>query len=549
VTDRSTPTAAPDETESALSAWVSKRGVAVVLAAGVALGGAWLEPALTSASPGHAASGSGGTLALPPPAIPGVARLPGPLAPLARPSTNMGILTVKPQTGLSGTPMKITGSGLAKHAKVMLTWSTANATWDVQTSPGTVNYLGRQAIKFAVVLAKLTTNSKGSFSVRIKAPTDWGGVHDIYAVIKRVQVAHGGFLIGRKFTISPHSGPIGTPITITYTGFAPTLYEGGAALLYDNHDVGELMSDWTRGTGKAMIRASGPVGKHTLEIGDAIDFLYLNLQQSSDSWAVGGTTTFTVTRDNGRPKTAIDWPVKVRPTVSDRTTLEKGQVVAGSRVHLKLAAAAGRVKSRIKLTASGLRPHGAVDLQWGTVVGSRVNCTSICWVLQPISLGRVTPSGKKLNTKITVPDGLGGWHVVQLIQGGKTVAQVPFYVKESLVGKGVSSLVLREGQHFTIHLKGVGWTQLDNTVGVDYDNSYLGYACGFGSNGDVVINLHATGGPGTHLLDLYPMLYTLSPSFANTPYGLLPVLTYANDYPSLALGYRQPAIRLAITVR
>ena len=97
-------------------------------------------------------------------------------------------------------------------------------------------------------------------------------------------------------------------------------------------------------------------------------------------------------------------------------------------------------------------------------------------------------------------------------------------------------------------LKGVGWTQLDNTVAVDYDNSYVGYGCGFNSNGDVVLNLHATGAPGTHLIDVYPVLYTLSPSFANTPFGMLPVLTYQDDEPGLALGYKLPAIRLAITV-
>jgi len=149
---------------------------------------------------------------------------------------------------------------------------------------------------------------------------------------------------------------------------------------------------------------------------------------------------------------------------------------------------------------------------------------------------------------IQVPDGLGGWHVVQLVQGDKVLSQVPFYVKESIVGNGVSSLVVKEGQAFSVHLKGVGWTQLDNTVAVDYDNSYVGYGCGFNSNGDVVLNLHATGGPGTHLIDIYPVLYTLSPSFANTPFGMLPVLTSQRDEPGLALGYKLPAIRLALTV-
>ena len=124
-----------------------------------------------------------------------------------------------------------------------------------------------------------------------------------------------------------------------------------------------------------------------------------------------------------------------------------------------------------------------------------------------------------------MPDGLGGWHVVQVLQAGQVKAQVPYFVKRSFVGNGVSSLKLKEGQPFTIHLKGVGWTQLDNTIAVDYDNSYVGYGCGFNSNGDVVMNMVATGGPGTHLIDMYPLLYTQQPSYANTPYGMVPVLT------------------------
>jgi len=51
-------------------------------------------------------------------------------------------------------------------------------------------------------------------------------------------------------------------------------------------------------------------------------------------------------------------------------------------------------------------------------------------------LGTATPSGGNLHAKITVPDGLGGWHVVQLVQNGKVSAQVPFYVMESIVGRG-----------------------------------------------------------------------------------------------------------------
>ncbi|MGD0984057.1 MAG: hypothetical protein ABSA65_09620 [Acidimicrobiales bacterium] len=482
------------------------------------------------------------------PAIPGVSQLPGPVAGSARPSPTMGILQVNPDEGVAGIPLTISGSHLAANADVELTWSTADATWLVQAKPDTVNYLGRADTDFAVVLDKTTTNAKGSFRVSLTVPQDWGGLHDLYAVVNGVEVAHGGFVTLRTVTVTPTSGPIGTPITITYSGLGATLYTGGASLLWDNHYVGEMMANWTRGVAKATIRAAGPVGQHTIQIGNAISYLYLNVPQSPIPYTNGATVTFTVTKDDGPPPPSVDWPVSVAPTLSARTTLETSGLSATSGVQAVLATTSGRVNTKVDLSATGLSSGSPVQLVWSTVVGNRVNCASTCWVFVSQPLGSATPSGRSLHSKITVPDGLGGWHVVQLVQKGKILAEVPFYVMESIVGRGVSSVVVKEGQPFTIHLKGVGWTQLDNTVTVDYDNSYMGYGCGFNSNGDVLLHLNATGGPGTHLIDLYPMLYTLSPSFASTPYGMVPVLTYAQDEPALALGYHLPAFRFAITV-
>jgi len=116
------------------------------------------------------------------------------------------------------------------------------------------------------------------------------------------------------------------------------------------------------------------------------------------------------------------------------------------------------------------------------------------------------------------------------MQSGQLVAQVPFYVKESVVGQGVSSLFLKEGQSSPSTWR--AWLDAaGHTVGVDYDNSYIGYGCGFNSNGESSCTSMPPG-PGVHLIDMYPMLYSLSPSFANTPYGMVPVLTYAKDYPA-----------------
>jgi hypothetical protein len=481
------------------------------------------------------------------PAIPGVAALPGIAAPAATAAANMQALTTKPDVAVAGTKFTISGQGLPANKDVTLTWGTANVTWTVDARPDSVDYLGRAATKLNVVLGSAHTDSSGSFTAKLVAPRDFGGIHDVYAVVDGKQVAKGGFLVARSATLSPTRGPIGTMITIRYDGLGSSLYEGGGSLLYDNKYTGAIMANWTRGTAVMHIRAAGPVGRHTIEVADAISFKYLNIQQSPIPWGAGKVMKFTVTADRGRPKQRLDWPAKVTPTLDAKTTLQL--LSSDATATASLSSASGAVNSAVSITASGLAANAPVDLEWSTVVGNRVNCSGTCWNFVSVPLG--TPpadANGRLASKITIPDGLGGWHVVQVIQNGKIMAQTPYYVKRSVVGNGVSQLVLHEGQKFTVHLKGLGWTQLDNTIAVDYDNSYVGYGCGFNSQGDTVMNLVATGGPGTHLIDMYPLLYTQQPSYANTPYGMIPVLTYEKDAPGLALGYDLPAIRLAVTV-
>jgi hypothetical protein len=508
------------------------------LALGVAvLAGALLLPGPASAEP----------KALTPPAIPGVPALPGPLAPAAKPAQNMTTLKTKPDIGVPGTPYTISGSGLPAGKDVSIVWNTAKVTWVVDPRPDSVDYLGRKSDKVAVVIGTTKTDASGAFSLKLKAPKDFGGIHDVYAVIDGVQVAKGGFLIARWAKMTPKRGPIGTMITLTYGGLGSSLYEGGAAAYYDNKYIGAIMANWTRGIATVKFRAAGPVGRHTVVVADAISVNYLNIPQSPIPWAVGSHFTFTVTKDAGLPPQRLDWPVSVAPTLDARTTLATTGLAAGSTATARLSSTAGPVLSKVSVSASGLTPGAPVELVWSTVVGNRVNCSGTCWSFVSVPLGKATATtAGSLTSTVSIPDGLGGWHVIQVLEDGKVKAQVPYFVKRSVVG--ISSLKLKAGQPFTIHLKGVGWTQLDNTIAVDYDNSYIGYGCGFNSNGDVVLNLVATGAPGTHLIDMYPLLYTQQPSYANTPYGMVPVLSYARDLPGLALGYQLPAIRLAIEV-
>jgi hypothetical protein len=141
---------------------------------------------------------------------------------------------------------------------------------------------------------------------------------------------------------------------------------------------------------------------------------------------------------------------------------------------------------------------------------------------------------------LVIPDDLGGMHTLTIKAGDKTLARSFFAIETSIVS--ISPTSGPPGTPVTIHLKGVGWTDVDNIYIATYDIAYMGYACGFNSQGDVVINFSAAGSPGTHVIDFYPGIYQ-GPEKDQQLYRL-PQLTYADDHP----GNKIPALRFAFDV-
>jgi len=485
--------------------------------------------------------------AVPAPSVPGAPPVPGAITDPGKASESMTTLKVTPDVAVAGKSFTLTGAGLPASKDVTIVWMTANVRYILDPKPDSVDYIGRKVDKIGVVLATGKTSASGAYSTSLKVPKDFGGLHDIFAVVDGVQVAKGGFLLERTVTISPKKGPVGTPITVSVVGMGSPTYESVGAVLYDNHYAGAVSANTTRGVTTFKIRASGKVGDHWIEYaGSSHTVPYLNMEQSPVPWTDSHRLKFTVTKDAGAPKTYVEEAVSVKPTISARTTVIDADVAKDSTAKATIDSDKGTILSKTNLSATGLTPNAPVQILWTSVVGNRVNCTGQCWKFtsQPIGQATATASGS-LTTPVTIPDGLGGWHGIQLVQGGKLMAQVPYFVKRSFVK---APKVVKAGEPFFVELKGVGWTQLDNTLAITYDNSYIGYACGFNSNGYVRVQLFATGEPGTHLIDLYPLLYTQQPAYPYTQLGMVPLLGFARDAPGLAAGYDIPAIRLAIKV-
>jgi hypothetical protein len=491
------------------------------------------------------------------------------------PISGVGPLVISNMQGPTGTPLTISATGLKANTEISLTWSTAKGYWKGQLLPNSVNYTGYGWDKFSVILAKVTTDATGSFKYSTKMPEDFGGPHDIYAVLDGVAVAKGGVQMTPSVSITPKSGPVGSPVTITYKGMGPNLYTAGISVLWDSNFAGEAQSIWTRGTSTFNIYASGSVGKHVVCAMDGIGVQYMNINQSPVPYAGGDCVTYTVTKDNGPKPAFVTYPQSVTPTTTQRTLMNE-QLDPASKAVMKVSKTEGIVGEKIAVNVSGLTAKTEYAITWANVVGSRVNCTTgTCWVYSGEKIATVTSDDNgAVATEIAIPDHLGGFHALQIKKGDLAQAQQSIYVKQSIFinkdKKGVAvagiakafnskapeprnvsgtpTLKFKAGEEITVAMKGVGWTQLDNTMAVTYDNNYVGYGCGFNSDGYMVIHLRATGAPGTHIIDLHPLMYTNQPSFANTQFGMLPVLSYNTDFFGLALGYKQPAVHFEIEI-
>jgi hypothetical protein len=254
------------------------------------------------------------------PVIPGAPPPPGPLADPGKPSEDTTVLKTTPDIATAGSKITFSATGLPAGKDVSLVWMTANVRYILDPKPDSVDYIGRKVDKVGVELATTKTSASGTLNVTVTTPVDYGGLHDIYAVADGLQLAKGGFLLERTVKMSPTRGPVGTSITIKVVGMGSPTYESVGAVLYDNHYTGAVSANWTRGVSVFKLRAPGEIGPHWIEYaGSSHTVPYLNMEQSPVPWTDGHRLKFTVTGDAGPPKTRIEWPAAVKPTIDMRT--------------------------------------------------------------------------------------------------------------------------------------------------------------------------------------------------------------------------------------
>jgi len=434
----------------------------------------------------------------------------------------------KDQRPVVGAGVDASADGLPPGRTVDLLWGTVDGGWVVEDG---YRFRGKRFADSTKMLGRATIGADGRLATHFTIPEDFGGVHSVIVSDTGVALAQGGIEVTQTFELHPSEGPIGTPIELRATGFGWRTMESTWVVNWDNQQVGYVSATDTRGTAVARFRASGPIGDHEIKVYTGyMGQSYLNHEQAPNAYLPRPRFVFRVTP--GSPASGgYAEPYRAQKVPPSEITVSGAQ--------LRMTPVQGPVQTRAALTGGGFPPRAPVSLVWGTQAGSRVSGNGFAPQERELAKLAVGADGR-LEIPVTIPDDLGGMHTLSIRSGEKTLARAFFAIETSVVS--ISPTSGPAGTPVTIHLKGVGWTDVDNIYIATYDNAYMGYACGFNSQGDVTINFTAAGSPGVHLIDFYPGIYQ-GPATDQQLYRL-PQLTYADDHP----GNKIPALRFAFEV-
>ena len=286
--------------------------------------------------------------------------------------------------------------------------------------------------------------------------------------------------------MTPASGPIGTPIELRVKGLGWRTMENTWVVIWDNRGLGFVTAAGTRGTAVARFRAAGPAGDHFLKVytgwqGQS----YLNFEQAPNAYLPRPDFKFRTT--SGSSSTPATYADEYQPY-----SLPEAEVhVANGK--LSVSPTQGPVGAEAILRGEGFPASSTLDLFWQTYVGSRVSGNGFGPQEKHDRESESREAMEKSSSRLTIPLDLGGEHGIELREGDKPLGRAYFAIETTIVSMEPASGPA--GTPVTIHLKGVGWTEYDNMYAATYDNAYMGYACGFNSQGDVVI--HVQGGGGT----------------------------------------------------
>jgi hypothetical protein len=181
-------------------------------------------------------------------------------------------ITISPTSGPPGTSITVTGSNFKLGATVTIFFDlNGNGLVDPGESVGTV-----------------TASSSGAFSTTVPAPTLPFGSKDVRATDGVNTASPQTFTITRAISLSPTSGPVGTSVTVSGSGFA----SGAAQVCFDSNNNNQC--DAAESPVSVTVSASGTFTT-TLTIPSVAAGTYNILGDQPTGGTAEASATFTVT--------------------------------------------------------------------------------------------------------------------------------------------------------------------------------------------------------------------------------------------------------------
>ncbi len=220
----------------------------------------------------------------------------------------------------------------------------------------------------------------------------------------------------------------------------------------------------------------------------------------------GGSSSTTQT-SSGPEVSFTPVATALRPQI----TVHVNNVTTGPRIEVTPTIAS--VGGTITVTGAGFTPNQQLPLVMTDNVGN--NLVGFKPEDQPFA-NVTTGADGSFSLTTRAPSTLGGIHYIAA--GNLTEhSNGTLFIQRSA---SISATSGPAGTQIVIQMYGVGWDYNTNIVTLDYDNNYLGYSCGFNSQGNVTMYITATGAPGIHDIDLYPSIW--SGPITSSNYQVLP---------------------------
>lgn len=445
-----------------------------------------------------------------------------------------GKLELDQSSGRIGDEVLLTAEDLVPNDPLQIIWVDMVGSYALEDN---YSFIGTTYEPIDIEIGTGQADDDGKWSGTITIPEGFGDDHDVKIVQDDKVVAKANFFVETVFTMSPESGPIGTEITIEGEGLSWKMYGSLWHVNYDNSYTGMITGVSTKGKATAVIRAAGEIGEHTITVeSGSSGSPYLNREESAINYISTQYFTFNVTDDE--PEVPLAY-VEDAPEAADGG-IQLPDAENKDGVEISLSQETGTVGEEIIMTGSGLPENETVVFDWHTMVGNRVSAGGFneeIWDLGEVE----TDENGEFTFPFEVPDDLGGLpHLIDVKVQDEIYGQTHLKILPSIASVTPSSGPV--GTKFVVEIKGSGWTEFDNALAVTYDNSKIGYICGFNSQGTIKLPVVASGDPGYHLVDIYPSIYKgqqLQPNLY-----LNPQLTYRDDHPGTGI----PALRVMFEV-